>query len=44
MGHIPTNKDIDTTIKAIGYCFTILSVGNKTIGKVKVERDNNVAV
>ena len=44
LGHIPTDKDIDTTIKAIGYCFTILSVGNKTIGKVKVERDNNVAV
>ena len=39
LGHIPTDKDIDTTIKAIGYCFTILSIGNKTIGKVKVERD-----
>ena len=39
LGHIPTDKDIDTTIKAIGYCFTILSIGNKTIGKVRVERD-----
>ena len=44
LGHIPTDKDVDTSIKAIGYCFTILSIGNKTIGKVKVERDNNVAV
>jgi len=23
----------------VGYCFTILSIGNKTIGKVKVEKD-----
>ena len=23
LGHIPTDKDIDTTIKAIGYCFTM---------------------
>lgn len=23
LGHIPTKKDIDTTIKANGYCFTI---------------------
>lgn len=38
LGHIPTDKDVDTSIKAIGYCFTILSIGNKTIGKVKVER------
>ena len=44
LGHIPADKDVDTSIKAIGYCFTILSIGNKTIGKVKVERDNNVAV
>ena len=44
LGHIPADKDVNTSIKAIGYCFTILSIGNKTIGKVKVERDNNVAV
>lgn len=39
LGHIPSKKDIDTTVKAIGYCFTILSIGNKTIGKVKVEKE-----
>ena len=39
LGHIPTKKDIDTTIKANGYCFTILSIGNKTIGKVRAEKD-----
>ena len=44
LGHIPADKDVNTSIKAIGYCFTILSIGNRTIGKVKVERDNNVAV
>ena len=26
LGHIPTDKDVDTSIKAIGYCFTILSL------------------
>ena len=41
LGHIPTKKDIDTTIKANGYCFTILSIGNKTIGKVRAENDKN---
>ena len=41
LGHIPTQKDIDTTIWAVGYCFTILSIGNKTIGKVKVEKDKD---
>lgn len=39
LGHIPTDKDINTTIKAKGYCFTILSIGNKTIGKVKAKKD-----
>lgn len=39
LGHIPTEKDINTTIKAKGYCFTILSIGNKTIGKVKSKKD-----
>ena len=39
LGHIPTAKDVDTVITAVGYCFTILSIGNKTIGKVKVEKD-----
>ena len=38
LGHIPTDKDVDTVIPAVGYCFTILSIGNKTIGKVKVEK------
>ena len=41
LGHIPVKKDIDTTIKANGYCFTILSIGNKTIGKVRAEKDKN---
>lgn len=39
LGHIPTAKDVDTVITAVGYCFTVLSIGNKTIGKVKVEKD-----
>lgn len=39
LGHIPTEKDIDSAIRAVGYVFTILSIANKTIGKVKVEKD-----
>lgn len=41
LGHIPTENDIDSAIKAVGYVFTILSIANKTIGKVKVEKDKD---
>lgn len=41
LGHIPTEKDIDSAIRAVGYVFTILSIANKTIGKVKVEKDKD---
>lgn len=37
LGHIPNQKDLDTEISSNGYKFTILSLGNKTIGKVKAE-------
>ena len=35
LGHIPTDKDVDTSIKAIGYCFTILSIGNKPLARLR---------
>ena len=35
LGHIPTMEDMDKEISAEGYCFTILSLGNKVIGKVR---------
>lgn len=37
LGHIPNQKDLDTEISSNGYKFTIVSLGNKTIGKVKAE-------
>ena len=37
LGHIPVKKDLDTDISVNGYKFTILSLGNKTIGKVRVD-------
>ncbi len=40
MGHIPTAKDLDREIIAEGYRFIILSLGNKTIGKVRAEKLN----
>lgn len=38
LGHIPTEKDLDSEITAKGYRFKILSLGNKTIGKVRAEK------
>ena len=38
LGHIPTEKDLDKEIVANGYRFKILSLGNKTIGKVRAEK------
>ena len=35
LGHIPTMEDLDKEIHTEGYCFTILSLGNKVIGKVR---------
>ncbi len=40
LGHIPTEKDLDREITAMGYRFKILSLGNKTIGKVRAEKIN----
>lgn len=37
LGHIPTKKDLDAEICTNGYRFKILSLGNKTIGKVRAE-------
>ncbi len=39
LGHIPDKEDLDREIQWNGYRFTILSLGNKTIGKVKAVRD-----
>ena len=38
LGHIPTEKDLDTELVANGYRFKILSLGNKTIDKVRAEK------
>ena len=38
LGHIPTEKDLDKEILADGYRFTILSLGKRTIDKVKAEK------
>ncbi|MDO4272282.1 MAG: hemolysin family protein [Eubacteriales bacterium] len=35
LGHIPTGKDLDKELVANGYRFKILSLGNKTIDKVR---------
>ena len=40
LGHIPTEKDLDTELVANGYRFKILSLGNKTIDKVRAEKIN----
>ncbi|MBQ8305570.1 MAG: HlyC/CorC family transporter [Blautia sp.] len=40
LGHIPTARDLDKEVEAGGYRFHILSLGNKTIGKVKAEKIN----
>ncbi|MBR2528181.1 MAG: HlyC/CorC family transporter [Blautia sp.] len=38
LGHIPTTADMDKEITACGYRFTILSLGNKIIGKVRAQK------
>ncbi len=38
LGHIPTRKDLDSEIIVNGYKFRILSLGNKTIGRVRAEK------
>ena len=40
LGHIPTEKDMDQDIVSGGYRFRIISLGNKTIDKVRVEKMN----
>ncbi|MDO4306338.1 MAG: hemolysin family protein [Eubacteriales bacterium] len=41
LGHIPAEKDLDKEIVANGYRFKILSLGNKTIDKVRAEKIND---
>ena len=41
LGHIPTEEDLDHEIVANGYRFKILSLGNRTIGKVRAEKIND---
>ena len=41
LGHIPTEKDLDKVIHVGGNTFKILSLGNKTIGRVKAEKIKN---
>ncbi len=41
LGHIPVEKDLDKEIVANGYRFKILSLGNKTIDKVRAEKIND---
>ena len=38
LGHVPTMKDLDHVIPTDGYRFRIISLGNRTIGKVKAEK------
>ena len=38
LGHIPERKDLDATLEAEGYRFTILSLGNRTIGRVRATK------
>ena len=37
LGHIPEKEDMDATIEAAGFSFTILSLGTRTIGKVRAQ-------
>ena len=41
LGHVPTQKDLDREIAANGYRFRIVSLGNKTIGRVRAEKIKN---
>ena len=38
LGHIPVEKDLDKVLTLKGYRFQILSLGHRTIGKVKAEK------
>jgi putative hemolysin len=38
LGHIPTREDLNLELVANGYRFTILSLGNKTIDRVRAEK------
>lgn len=38
LGHIPTKADLEKELVANGYRFKILSLGNRTIGKVRAEK------
>ena len=41
LGHIPSREDLDKEIVANGYRFKILSLGNRTIGRVRAEKIND---
>lgn len=41
LGHIPGESDLDGEITAYGYRFKIISLGNRTIGKVRAEKIND---
>ena len=41
LGHIPSGEDLDKEIVVNGYRFKILSLGNRTIGKVRAEKIND---
>ena len=41
LGHIPTEEDLNREIVANGYRFRILSLGNRTIGRVRAEKIND---
>ena len=38
LGHIPERSDLDKSLEAEGYRFTILSLGNRTIGRVRAQK------
>ena len=41
LGHIPTEEDLNREIVSNGYRFRILSLGNRTIGRVRAEKIND---
>ena len=41
LGHIPTEEDLGKEIVANGYRFKILSLGNRTLGRVRAEKIND---
>ena len=38
LGHIPTAKDLDREFELDGYRFRIVSLGSKTVGKVRAQK------